>query len=239
MIHDRPTPLRGVLVSDPIRRPYVYSVKARDMNGLQEAVHAALTHPIKSYIPDNMSFRFATERLHDMVEGDWRGKAQAILIERLHSGWGEVSAGAGRSTRLAAARSLSWIRADRCRCSSSSCGSEPRRCPVARAVSGGNPRLLLWSLAEKDATPMSAVSLFGVPRPSNPRRTCIGFVVRISEMVCRCCGVLSRLYTEGIAKVTRAIRCTPTPRHPHPAATGPQSPNASIACWILLCILAH
>jgi hypothetical protein len=62
------------------------------MNGLQEAVHAALTHPIKSYIPDNMSFRFVTERLHDLVEGDWRGKAQAILIERLHSGWGEVSA---------------------------------------------------------------------------------------------------------------------------------------------------
>lgn len=91
--------LRGVRVSDTIRRPYVYSVKARDVDGLREAVHAALTHPIKSYIPDNMSFKFVTDRLHDLVEGDWRGKAQAILIERLHSGWGEVSA--GRSTSLA------------------------------------------------------------------------------------------------------------------------------------------
>ncbi|RSH94917.1 hypothetical protein EHS25_000001 [Saitozyma podzolica] len=59
--------------------PYVYSVKAHDLHGLRAAVHSALTHPINSYIPDNMSFKFVTARLAEVIDGDWRGKAEKVL----------------------------------------------------------------------------------------------------------------------------------------------------------------
>jgi hypothetical protein len=57
----------------------VYSVKEHDLHGLRAAVHGALTHPINSYIPENMSFKFVTARLTEVIDGDWRGEAEKVL----------------------------------------------------------------------------------------------------------------------------------------------------------------
>ncbi|WRT69874.1 uncharacterized protein IL334_006865 [Kwoniella shivajii] len=70
--------------------PYVYSVKAHDLAGLEEAVGSALRNPIQSYIPDYMKFEFACHRTADLVQGDWRGKAEEIMRERIDSGQGQV-----------------------------------------------------------------------------------------------------------------------------------------------------
>ncbi|KAK6908642.1 hypothetical protein I204_02065 [Kwoniella mangroviensis CBS 8886] len=71
--------------------PYVYSVHAHDLSGLSEAVGLALQNPIESYIPDYMRFDFACHRTADLVESDWRSKAESILQERTESGEGQVS----------------------------------------------------------------------------------------------------------------------------------------------------
>ncbi|WWC73904.1 uncharacterized protein I206_107876 [Kwoniella pini CBS 10737] len=71
--------------------PYVYSVKAHDLEALHQAVGQALSTPIQSFIPDYMRFDYATGRTADLVEGDWRGKAQVILDDRIRSGEGQVS----------------------------------------------------------------------------------------------------------------------------------------------------
>jgi hypothetical protein len=72
-------------------RPYVYSVKAHDAVGLRRAVHSALTHPIDSWIPDYMRFEYVAGRMAEVVEADWKEKAEAILNERIRTGEGEVS----------------------------------------------------------------------------------------------------------------------------------------------------
>ncbi|WWC66092.1 uncharacterized protein I303_108714 [Kwoniella dejecticola CBS 10117] len=72
--------------------PFVYSVKAHDLPALTEAVGQALHTPIKSFIPDYMRFEFAAYRTADLVEGDWMGKAQKILDERIERGEGQVFA---------------------------------------------------------------------------------------------------------------------------------------------------
>jgi hypothetical protein len=76
---------------NPICRPYVYSVKTHDLIGLRRAIHAALTHPIDSWIPDYMRFDFAAARMAEVVEADWRAKAEVILQDRVRTGQGEVS----------------------------------------------------------------------------------------------------------------------------------------------------
>ena len=70
-------------------RPYVYSVHAHDLIGLRRAVQAALTHPIDSYIPPYMRFDYACDRMAEVVEMDWLGKAAGIRDERIRDG-GEV-----------------------------------------------------------------------------------------------------------------------------------------------------
>ncbi|RSH93084.1 hypothetical protein EHS25_007437 [Saitozyma podzolica] len=70
--------------------PYVYSVKTHDLIGLRRAIHAALTHPIDSWIPDYMRFDFAAARMAEVVEADWRAKAEVILQDRVRTGQGEL-----------------------------------------------------------------------------------------------------------------------------------------------------
>lgn len=54
-------------------------MRADDLVGLHNAVGNALTHPIDSYIPDNMKFDWVTNRMAEVVEGDWRGKGEEVL----------------------------------------------------------------------------------------------------------------------------------------------------------------
>ncbi|WVF68323.1 hypothetical protein IAT40_003088 [Kwoniella sp. CBS 6097] len=66
--------------------PFVYSVKAHDLDGLSQAVGEALANPIESYIPDYMKFDFACQKTAELIEGDWRGKAEKLLEERIANG---------------------------------------------------------------------------------------------------------------------------------------------------------
>ena len=71
--------------------PYVYSVHARDLDGLKYAIRSALATPIRSFIPDYMRFEYAVDRMASVLDGDWRGVAKGILEERLEQGQGQVS----------------------------------------------------------------------------------------------------------------------------------------------------
>jgi hypothetical protein len=70
--------------------PYVYHVHAHDLEGLERAIEAAIAHPIESYIPDYMTFDHVRRVMAEVVEGDWRGKAEAILKGRVASGEGDL-----------------------------------------------------------------------------------------------------------------------------------------------------
>ena len=72
-------------------RPYVYSVHAHDIVGFRRAIHAALTNPIDSYIPNYMQFDYACHKMAEVVEMDWMLEGQKVRQERLNSGTGEVS----------------------------------------------------------------------------------------------------------------------------------------------------
>jgi len=93
MAHDRHEPVRPVHLmkaSVLIRRPYVYHVHAHDLEELERTIKTAIAHPIKSYIPENMRFDYVRRIMVGVVEGDWRGKAEAILQERITSGQGDL-----------------------------------------------------------------------------------------------------------------------------------------------------
>lgn len=70
--------------------PYVYPVHAHNITELNLAVKSAMDNPIESFIPDYMRFEFVRERMAEVVEGDWLGKAKGILKERREIG-GDVS----------------------------------------------------------------------------------------------------------------------------------------------------
>ncbi|EIW71341.1 hypothetical protein TREMEDRAFT_42765 [Tremella mesenterica DSM 1558] len=70
--------------------PYVYNVHAHDIVGLRRAVHAAIHHPIESFIPEVMTFKWVRNRMGEIVESDWRTKAKGILEERLRVGEGAL-----------------------------------------------------------------------------------------------------------------------------------------------------
>jgi hypothetical protein len=70
--------------------PYVYHVHAHDLDGLEETIKTAIANPIKSYIPDYMLFDHVRQVMAAVVEGDWRGKAEDILRERVASGQGDL-----------------------------------------------------------------------------------------------------------------------------------------------------
>lgn len=62
-------------------RPYVYSVHAQDLAGLQSAVRAALDNPIERYIPDHMRFEYVKDKVGELVEWDWREEARVAKLE--------------------------------------------------------------------------------------------------------------------------------------------------------------
>jgi hypothetical protein len=72
-------------------RPYVYNVHAHDLEGLKTAIETALNHPIDSFIPEYMQFDFVVRKMGEVIEMDWKAKAEALLAERLAVGEGAVS----------------------------------------------------------------------------------------------------------------------------------------------------
>lgn len=72
------------------RRPYVYHVHAHDLDELERTIKTAIAHPIKSYIPEYMRFDHVRRVMAGVVEGDWRGKAELILEDRITSREGEL-----------------------------------------------------------------------------------------------------------------------------------------------------
>ncbi|KAJ7598798.1 hypothetical protein C8J56DRAFT_1157886 [Mycena floridula] len=70
--------------------PYVYNVKQDDVQGFWDAIQAALNNPINRYIVPSMTMDALKSRVADIVERDWKGKAQALLLERQTSGKGQL-----------------------------------------------------------------------------------------------------------------------------------------------------
>jgi len=68
----------------------VYHVHAHDLDELEQTVKTALAHPIKSYIPEYMRFEHVRRVMAEVVEGDWRAKAEFILEERIATGAGDL-----------------------------------------------------------------------------------------------------------------------------------------------------
>ncbi|EJT99494.1 hypothetical protein DACRYDRAFT_117734 [Dacryopinax primogenitus] len=63
--------------------PFVYHVRKMDGEGLIKAVRAARGSPIGRYIPANMHQSALRQRVSDLVETDWRSKAQEVLSRRV------------------------------------------------------------------------------------------------------------------------------------------------------------
>lgn len=74
-------------------RPYVYNVHAHDLEGLKTAIATAIAEPIESFIPDYMKFDFVVQKMGEVIEMDWKGKAEALLAQRTAEGEGAVSSG--------------------------------------------------------------------------------------------------------------------------------------------------
>ena len=93
MAHDRHEPVRSLHLmkaSVLIHRPYVYHVHAHDLEELERTIKTAILHPIKSYIPQDMRFDHVRRIMAGVVEGDWKGKAEIILQERVTSAEGDL-----------------------------------------------------------------------------------------------------------------------------------------------------
>jgi hypothetical protein len=93
MAHDRHgtvRPLPLVRREELTYRPYVYHVHAHDSDELERTIKTAIAQPIESYIPENMRFDHVRRIMSGVVEGDWRGKAELILQERISSGEGDL-----------------------------------------------------------------------------------------------------------------------------------------------------
>lgn len=76
--------------SELTRRPYVYHVHAHDLGELERTIKKAISTPIESYIPEHMRFETVRQVMADVVEGDWRAKAEIILQERIKTGEGDL-----------------------------------------------------------------------------------------------------------------------------------------------------
>ncbi|KAL0952575.1 hypothetical protein HGRIS_006831 [Hohenbuehelia grisea] len=70
--------------------PYVYNVRSGDAQALWKAIHDALSNPIDRYIPADMTMDALKLRLGNLIEADWRGKAEAILQQRNETGNSEL-----------------------------------------------------------------------------------------------------------------------------------------------------
>ncbi|KAJ7505458.1 hypothetical protein B0H11DRAFT_1978816 [Mycena galericulata] len=68
--------------------PYVYHVFAKDYDGFKNAIADALTHPIGSYIREDMTEAAVQRRVAAILDRDWKAEAQAVLDSRKASGEG-------------------------------------------------------------------------------------------------------------------------------------------------------
>jgi hypothetical protein len=57
---------------------------------LEETIKTVIATPIESYIPDYMIFDHVRRVMAEVVEGDWRSKAEDILHDRIASGEGDL-----------------------------------------------------------------------------------------------------------------------------------------------------
>ncbi|KAF7761465.1 hypothetical protein Agabi119p4_9457 [Agaricus bisporus var. burnettii] len=69
---------RTLVEYDP---PYVYHVHAKNFTGFLEAVKGAINNPIGRFIPEHMTEKSVQGRLHNLMETDWRAKAEIVLRE--------------------------------------------------------------------------------------------------------------------------------------------------------------
>ncbi|KZT20785.1 glycosyltransferase family 18 protein [Neolentinus lepideus HHB14362 ss-1] len=70
--------------------PYVYHVRKGDGEGLMAALDRAFHNPIDRYIPRAMTMDALKARLADLIESDWKSRAEEVLEERAISGKGEL-----------------------------------------------------------------------------------------------------------------------------------------------------
>ncbi|KAJ7576978.1 hypothetical protein C8J56DRAFT_870189 [Mycena floridula] len=70
--------------------PYVYHVKFGDVDGLWSAINEAMNNPIDRYILPTMTMDALRPRVGEIIERDWRGKAEALLATRKKTGEGQV-----------------------------------------------------------------------------------------------------------------------------------------------------
>ncbi|KAJ7664870.1 hypothetical protein B0H17DRAFT_991114 [Mycena rosella] len=70
--------------------PYVYNVFKGDEAGFVDAVVSASSHPIDSFVLEQMRTDAVEARVAAMVERDWKGEAVRLLAERQASGVGET-----------------------------------------------------------------------------------------------------------------------------------------------------
>lgn len=77
--------------ADSRHRPYVYTVKAHDYEGLEHAVKSARNHPIASYVPHHMKFDVVCKRMAAMLNANWRSVAAGVIEDRKKAGNDNVS----------------------------------------------------------------------------------------------------------------------------------------------------
>jgi len=70
--------------------PYVYNVFKGDREGFVNAVKAAISTPIDSYILDRMKMEAVEDRVRSIVEKDWKQAAAEVLAERQRTGNGDL-----------------------------------------------------------------------------------------------------------------------------------------------------
>jgi len=79
----------GLKFHDP---PYVYNVHKDDREAFIAAIRNALENPIQRYIVPAMSMSAVGQRLHNILETDWKSKAELLLAERMRTKNGELFA---------------------------------------------------------------------------------------------------------------------------------------------------
>ncbi|KAF7343154.1 hypothetical protein MVEN_01746100 [Mycena venus] len=70
--------------------PYVYNVFRNDKDGFVKAVVEATSHPIESYVLEDMRMSAVEERVAAILETDWKAEAAKLLAERKASKSGET-----------------------------------------------------------------------------------------------------------------------------------------------------
>lgn len=73
-----------------LRSPYVYHVHRGDAQGFWSAVSQAMDNPIDRYVLPTMTMEALKLRVGEIIERDWKTKAEKLLVERKKSGDGKL-----------------------------------------------------------------------------------------------------------------------------------------------------